>query len=200
MFKVKPIILFGVKCVLIYLLLVISGSYSKLGDKYADLFRSKGNSLVKEKGDTGKVKFQKINEKKFDTKIKVTNSKLKEKGWYGVPVNTRKIGYVPTILLISLVLATSFATIRRKGIALLLGVLLINVYIIFILDVKIRFVFNEGERLLGQFNPSFSRKFIGLLNSAIVENMGLGLIVPVFIWLIVSFKKSDYQNFIGLPN
>jgi len=199
MFQSKSILLFGIKCTFIFLLLSLVGHHSSLGEKYARTLLSSNNIFLKNINEDEKIAFSKVEHKVFDTKIHITNNKLKEVGWYGAKVSTWHIGYLSTILLIALVLSTPFANIYQKVKALVIGIVLINIYVTFVLFFRVRYLFNKGERAIGKFEPSFLSTVADIINYITVTNIGLVMIMPVFVWLLVAFRKSDFDIFTQRP-
>lgn len=95
------------------------------------------------------------------------------------------VGWVPTALVISLILATKLP-MRRRLTALAWGLLLINLYIAFCLRV---YLWDETADL---FNTgSLARSVSGALSYTLVTQMGAGFAVAVLIWLAVTIRAQD---------
>ena len=103
----------------------------------------------------------------------------------GLDLDSWGVGWVPTALVLSLILATKLP-MRRRFTALLWGLLFINLYVAFCLRV---FLWDGTADLMGVGN--LSRSVVGALNYTLVTQMGAGLTVAVAIWLAVTFRARD---------
>jgi len=173
------------------------GHHLAWGDKYAAKLRSAGNFLFEDMGKNRKVNFKKINIGQFDTEIGAIRPqllKVEGKGWHFARINTWHVGYMPTICLVALILATPFAVISQKILALLAGLVFFNLYLYAILYVRILFVFNQMDRELERFEPSFFSTLLDYIYHSFTKNIGLLTIIPIFIWLLVAFRKSNFNK------
>ena len=139
MFNTKPIIQFIAVFLLSYVVLMVIGTQSE--ETYAKKFRGFGKTFFSEFKDIGRVWFEEhkeSTEKHFNTKLTFFNQQQYDKaGKKGERLKAGSItasswytGFLPTILLISLIVASPVSW-KRKGIALLLGLLLVHLFIWF---------------------------------------------------------------------
>jgi len=180
MFKSKPILSFGLSCVGIYLLFILVGNYTGLGKKYGDFLRSKGSSTFT--NSDFKVRFKKNKAEKFDTKIELTD---KQKGIQSAcAFNTWIAGYLPTALLLTLILATpaTILSIKRKLILLLLGFILITVYVFVGMRIKIAVLHQQIAKAENTFEANFINKSIDFINTAIIDPVSVIMLIPVFLF------------------
>lgn len=199
MLRTKSILIFGIKSLTFYILIIAAGYYLNFGEYYSNNLRTFGNLTLKKVGSPKKVSFNKYRgenlPKKIDLDIKLINTKIMKT--HGFKVSSWYLGYLPTALLISLILAYRFSSIKRKLIALLSGVFLINVYLFCYFNIKIMHLFNECDKVVAGFQNSLSVDVIAFLYSIITGNGGLiiATLIPVIIWMLVSIRISDYNKF-----
>lgn len=95
------------------------------------------------------------------------------------------VGWVPTALVVSLIMATSLPLSRRL-MALGWGLLLINLYVVFCLRVHL---WNGTADLMSA--GDVARSISGALTYTLITQMGAGFAVAVVIWLVVTFRSHD---------
>jgi len=109
-------------------------------------------------------------------------------------VDTWQYGWIPLMLLVSLILATP-VPIPRRLFALFLGFLAITGYTLF--RFWVRFVVDinrHGWLELGTQGPFMKKTFV-YMNTFFLY-MGISLVITVFIWLIVTVRKGDHLRFL----
>lgn len=203
MLQANQLIRFLLFFLLIYGLFLLT---SPVGDKlYADYFRSFGRyffySFI-DKGAVGFVALKNPEQPKFSTEIRLANMKVMNKAldnntayqYASIEESSWYTGFLPTILLFSLILATPNISLKRKAVALLWSMLLIHIFIWFQLYVQILYKFEQVEILevVSRFSP-IGQKVMNTLNYLFVESMGIRFIIPVFIWILVTFRKGDLE-------
>ena len=107
---------------------------------YAALFRGGGNLVLREFGSRGLVRFQPLQppQRWWDTEMRL--SIRNQAGSKGVRFSSRYGGYMPTAVVVALILSTSLPWARRLW-ALLWGVLLVNLFVVGRLAVLLLFAF-----------------------------------------------------------
>jgi hypothetical protein len=106
------------------------------------------------------------------------------------------MAYLPTALLIALVLATGIGW-RRRLWALAWGLLWVHVFIAFLMGVMIVVVIWANPELdLFQASQSW-QKAVWLLNECFGNRVGTPLIMAVLIWMVVTFRREDWINILG---
>lgn len=120
-----------------------------------------------------------------DTTLIVRHRATGQKMW--LRINSREVGYLATIVVTSLILATP-AGWRRRIRALLLGLLLVNVFITIRPLVLILYWSNRNSPMPA--DPTFWDKTV----SAAVQFVGVGqplsYIVPIVIWMLVVLRRD----------
>ena len=107
-----------------------------------------------------------------------------------VDLDTRSIGWMPTALTVTLILATPIGW-RRKAWALVWGLLLVHLFILFSLQT---WIWNEEPALsLLPLSP-LAKQIIDDTQYQLVTQLGASFSVPVLIWLLVSFRREDFPH------
>jgi hypothetical protein len=106
--------------------------------------------------------------------------------------NSRRSSYIYIAFLAALVLATLIPW-RRKGWALLWGMILIHGFIVFNLAMWILYGFNKEPLCLLVLCPFWKRVLLLTLD-VFVRNLTFGLVVCVFIWIFILFRREDWSR------
>jgi len=195
MFSRKTLLLFLLKAVVIYGLLALPLTfYDQL---YGDFYRKLAGSFFNTFRETGLVRF-KEGVKPELTHINIGNRAL-PRGPGGaiktlpIDINTRYLGYLPTILLIALVLASPVPW-KRKLMALALGLVLVTLLVLFKQYISLLWRCDQNPWLqltdYGEKGKSFlngTYHFIAVTSSSV-------LYFVVAIWLLVTFRLDDFRN------
>lgn len=111
-------------------------------------------------------------------------------------VSSRHLGYMPTVVLISLILATPLSW-KRRGRALVWGVVFVHLFIVFRFGALILGAFcsdkAHGLYVLGPFGTRALALFVDVLAGV----PATAYVVPVFIWLAVTFRREDWPRLSG---
>jgi len=102
-------------------------------------------------------------------------------------LDTRGVGWVPTALLLALILASPVPW-RRRGVALVWGLLAVHGYILFSVACDI---WNNSVDLLLLTLSAFWKSVVEGLDETLVTQMGVSFVVPVFIWMLVTLRRQD---------
>ncbi len=193
MFRTKPLLFFIIKAAVIYILLAapvsfFDGVYGKIYRKCASTlfhrFHGKGFAQFTEGEDKAiiRVNVGNLNQ------IRKNNTAPTTFGY----LNIRYLGYLPTILLITLILASP-VTWKRKAMALILGLVLLNAIIILEQWLHLMFLSIRATWLnLVDFSES-KKNTINLAYNYLVQIQGISRFLVVLIWLLVTFRKTDLK-------
>ncbi len=165
---------------------------------YAAYFRAVGTWLFGSFGAKDAVRFRPAPEGpgEWDTVVVLSNPHTGAVGT--IQHDSRNMGYVPTAMLLSLVLATPFP-LRRKGRTLLWGFLLVNFYVALrIALVLLRDLSQDDALCLFPLGP-FGRQVLAWAVRALVMSPGSYFAFPVFIWILVTFRRSDWRALFPPP-
>ena len=169
-----------------------------VGKAYSKFYCSCGEHLFGSFGSRGIVEFCESKKEKYDIAIRLYNTDRTDKNGVmrGVETsqNNRQDVYMYMIFLIALIVATPIS-IRRKLWALLWGVILIHCFIFLRLAAYIFEQFSEESLGLFNISPSWKSAFYTLYQQ-FIANVNFGFVVAVFIWILVSFRREDWQRII----
>ena len=200
----KPVGRFVILFIIIYGLFLLTSPMTEkwFANYYIHFGRSLFYSFV-DKGAVGFVELKETKQPKFSIEIRLANREVMNKAmdankpyqdvrleassWYS--------GFLPMILLVSLIAATPFIGWKRKLLALFFGLLLVHVLIWVQLYIQILYEFDRNEFLQVMSFSSFEQKAMDILHYLFVESMGLKFVIPVFIWILVTFRKGDLENY-----
>jgi hypothetical protein len=194
MLRSKTLLLFLLKALLIYGLL--SAPLTIYDKAYGQFFRKVAEVFFSKIRDNGFVKFKEWKEPSI-THVNIGSFALVRPDGTSKTVtndiNTRYLGYIPTVLLIALVVASPVSW-RRKLIALPIGLILVTLLVIFKEWISLLWLCDQHPWLqLTTFTDSgrnllnFTYKFISVSSSSV-------LYFVVAIWLLVTFRVSDFKT------
>lgn len=103
--------------------------------------------------------------------------------------------YLATSLVVALILATPIPG-RRKALALGLGLLLINAFVVWRMWIGLVDIFSEKQLDLIQLSP-FWKEAVRLAVQIFVGSIEATFIVPVFVWIVVALRMADVQKWIN---
>ncbi len=191
MLPARVVAVFFLRLVVLYALLM--APWPGLRRAYGDYFRACAGLAYRSIGSDGIVRFLPLSPptEDGDTKMKLGNRKTREKRSIGI--DSRRIGYTPTAFLIALILATPVVW-KRRGKALVGGLILIHVYVILVLGVVLLKWFSSDHPVaLLEFTP-FWRQLLLNAVEVIVFAPFTWVAVPTAIWILVTFTRNDWQK------
>lgn len=178
---------FALRLLLVYGLLIIPWPGLKSG--YGSVFRTCGNGLVQPLGLGGMVEFRPPPEKHaaWDVEMHMKNPKTR-KQWH-VEYSSRGWAYLPTAAIVALIVATPLAWSRR-WIALTAGLVLVHLFIVLRVAVLLFYAMYYGGVIqLSELQAKAAEGVLeGFSNSPVAT-----FVVPVIIWLLVTFRRSDLE-------
>jgi hypothetical protein len=195
MFRSKTLLLFLVKVVIIYSLL--SAPLSMYDKAYGDFYRKFASSWFGKFRGTGFVKFTEMKDPAM------THTNL---GNYAIPladgsfdtaavdINTRILGYLPMVLLISLVLASPVPW-RRKLLALPLGLILVMGLVLLKHWISLLWLCETTPWLKLTNFTGFSKTLLTFTNTFISSSSFTVAYFAVGIWLLVTFRLEDFKAY-----
>lgn len=189
----KPAGFFAVRFLVLYAVLV--APWPGVQNAYALLFRGGGNLVF---GSTGSARFVAgdSNAGAPDTYIEVRQRR--GHNWVRLGVNSREVGYVPTILCAALILATPITWARRPR-ALLLGMFGVSVFI----GLRLAVMVLHASYLDLQGQPVWHDHFWARTLFAGVIHVGVGstasCLAPILIWILVTFRRDDIAMILAKP-
>ena len=192
----KPIVGFFIRFMVLFV--VLTAPWPGLPQVYAPLYRAVGNALFVRFG-SGSVQLQSTGQTDpdRDTQFVLRN---RNNGAEYVFRGTSLKGYQPTAFLFCLILATPIPWSRRwRG--LLWGLAIVSVYAVLRTALFLLFAFSEGNHLVQNMSESgslalfslgpFGRFVLEYLYWVFVESFAGWLLVPLPIWVLVCFRRSE---------
>ncbi len=198
MVKLRPKAVAGFVCrlLLFYGLLIVPWPGLQRG--YSIVFAAGGNLIFRSFWSEGLVRFRSLDEGSRGADIEVVFRKRGVSAAGGKRQHSRLLGYLPTAEVVALILATPGWWSRRWK-ALLYGLLLVNAFVAVRVGISLFHGFT-GDLAWALYRPG---PFWGqVLDAAVyiaVKAPTISFMVPVFIWILVSFGGRDTGISRGRP-
>jgi hypothetical protein len=196
--QAKGVIKFLCLFVLVYGLAM--APWPGLANAYARLYRAGAACLFKSFGSKGITLF--FQSKDNEQEIKMFFYRRDRRGPDGLPVllarlahDTRGHGYMPTVFLIALILATPLGW-KPRGWALFWAMIIIHLVIVLRLWIWVLYGFGDQRLSLLVLSPFWKRLLVFTVDF-FLENLSFRLIVSVFIWILVCFGREHWRGILG---
>jgi len=126
----------------------------------------------------------------FDTAMELRSQRAP--GNYGyLRTSSRYVGYVPTVVLAALVLATAVPW-RHRVRRLFWGLLLVHLFVVFRLTLTLTANGFAADKSYALFRPSpFWRGALTRMESVFSDDPTVSFVVPVLIWFLVSLRRKS---------
>ncbi len=200
MLRSKTLILFLLKALLIYGLL--SAPLTFYDKSYGDFYRKVAGMFFSKFRDTGFVKFKEWKDP-ATTHVNLGNYALVRQDGTSktayVDINTRYLGYLPTILLISLVIASPVSW-KRRLLALISGLVLVMMLVMFKQWIALLWLSHETPWLQLTNFTGTGKTVLTFLNTFISVSSSSVLYFVVAIWLLVTFRVEDFKTTKAQPD
>lgn len=177
-----------VRLIVVYALLMIA--WPGAARSYGWIFRTVGEAAFGSFGRDGQVRLEAGGSfgATHDTDLVVMNRRTG--GAFTLGVSSRYFGYVPTAFLTALIAATPLPW-RRRGRAMIYGLLLIHAWVAVNLMLMIVYGFSfSAPPLLYDLPDIVGRTLAGIVQVVLVGPINW-LVVPLFVWLLVTFRRGD---------
>jgi hypothetical protein len=165
-------------------------------DAYGAVYRGVANAVFGSFGGDGVVRFEPATDPDatLDSEIRVRRRSGTVTGT--TLHDSRLTGYLPTIQVVALILATPIAWSRRWK-ALLWGLLAVNLFVGLRLYVTLlRWFTGDAPWSLQDPGPFWTGVILTLFEVGVVSPT-LTYVVPLFIWIVVTFRASDRELLAG---
>ncbi|NOX57903.1 MAG: hypothetical protein GXP29_03480 [Planctomycetes bacterium] len=174
---------------------LLSVPWTGLQEGYSKVFRSVGHTVFHDFGPRGVVKFLPLEKPTRTTDSEITTGVKGDRRIGFSSINPRFLGYLPTIEIIALILASSISW-RRRLFSFVLGLIAIHLFIYLRLLLLIR-IWYSSTTPWQQYHPSETMfAFLHRVNEVINVSPTAGFVVPVLIWIAVTFRSSDWERII----
>ena len=184
--SVKLIAGFFLRLLVCYVLLM--APWPGLEEGYAKLYRTGAEAVFGNVGSPGAVTLVPgpPADTTHDTDLFVRNHKTGAEP--GLGISSRYDAYLPTAFFIALIVATPL-TWERKGWPLFWGLVGVHLFVGLTLLLRILYMFS-GPTALFTLDPFWRRALAGTVQVVLVAPLAW-LIIPTFIWIIVTFRRDD---------
>jgi hypothetical protein len=172
----------------IYALLVVP--WPRLADLYLGATHAVGARMFGSFGPGGAVSFQRHPTKPWTSVQALYRPRTTASLAVGRDYDCRQ-DYLATALVTALILATPIPA-RRKVAALALGLLLINAFVLWRIWIGLVDVFSDKQLDVIQLSP-FWKEAVRLAVQIFVGSIEATFIVPIFVWIVVSLRRSDLE-------
>jgi len=201
MSPLKLVAAFFLKVIIFYALLMIPWPGVQQG--YAGLFCHAGNLAFHVFGSAGRTRFRVLdpppaNKNAVDYEIKLENIRTRAGGTFDPDRSTRKMGYLPAAFAASLVLATPIPW-RRRLAAIVWAMALMIAFVGLQLTLHLFNAFSNPD-VLNQFELGlWTKRLLGILLKVVVTSPVTAYIAPVFVWILVTFRRTDWTTLLPSP-
>lgn len=128
---------------------------------------------------------------KFDTEIVVGNPSTGALGKQ--PLNAQYLGYAPLSMVLTLILASPVPW-RRRAWACLWGLILVHAWMAIGLILLVVHAYSVPGPLAMYSVSAVTTKSLAFLAETMVTSTVGRYAVPVFFWLLVTFRRADWQR------
>ncbi len=174
---------------------LLAAPWPRVSEAYSVVYSGVANLVFGSFGSKGVVRLEpaKTSERGKDTLVIV---RTRGRPQYGkLTHDSRTAGYLPTVEVIALILATTIPW-KRRWKALFWGFVLVNGFIALRLGVMLLDLYS-GDMPWAFYAPGpfWSRVLSGTCR-IVGASLTLGFVAPVFIWILVTFRREDLGHFI----
>jgi hypothetical protein len=194
MLRSKTLLLFLLKAVVLYGLLSLPFSFYDVA--YGNMYRKAAGAVFGKFRDGGFVIFSEGKEP-AQTHINVgIYATMRPDGSCDTEtadINTRYLGFIPMILLISLVLASPIPW-KRKLIALIAGLILVAMLVMIKQWIALLWLCETNTWMQFPHYTGISKKLLTFANTFMSDSASTVLYFVVAIWLLVTFRVGDFTT------
>jgi len=187
----KQIAGFLLRLVLLYGILAVP--WPAVQRAYSAAYAGAANALFGSFGSDGLVQFQRSPKSARPADLELVIRKRGAPQVGRAPHDPILTGYLAMVEVIALILATPVSWSRRCK-AMMWGMLLVHAYIWLRLEITLLHWFS-GDSPLALYKPGpFWSKLLASAFELISVSPTSTFVVPIFIWILVSFRRSDFEG------
>ena len=194
MFPLKRIAGFFLPLVIVYVLLAVP--WPGVQEAYAAAFRVVGSKLFPSYGPDGAIRFRSIPVSAGMVDLEIDFANRRTDGQALVTHSARLTAYLPTVQVLALILATPIPWSRRWK-ALLLGLVLVNLFVLFRLWIVVLNIFCSDLPVGVVSLSPFWKAVLNTTYRVGVVWASCSFVVPIFIWILVAIRREDLQRWAG---
>ncbi len=197
--RASQVAFFFVKVIAVYVLLVAAWPVAR--SAYTPAFCAMADLSFWRFGSAGRVDFRPIdppsgNNSALDFDIRLENIRTRQTGTFELERNSRNMAYLPMAFTAALILATPVPW-RRRLTALLAGLCLISAFIGLQLALHLLNVFSNPDPLNQFALAPWSKTLVQVSLKVAVLSPVTAYIAPVFVWVLVAFRRDDWKALAG---
>ncbi len=182
---------FLLRCVLLYGIMAVP--WPAVQRAYSAAYAGVANMVFGSFGSDGLVRFQRPANSDQPADLELVIRKRGAPPVGRSPHNPTLTGYLSTVEVIALILATPIPWLRRCK-ALLWSMLLIHAFIWLRLEITLLHWFSGDTPLaLYKLGPLWSKLLASAFELISVSPTST-FVVPIFIWILVTFRKNDFEG------
>ena len=191
MFERKQVAKFIVLVLIIYTLLAMP--WPGVRSAYAAFYRSFANASVGVSTSAFLVYVRPLPAEDGDQDVKLGVRNRRTRRAQRIKLDSRLTGYLPTAEVLALVLATSIPW-SRKWKALLWGLAGVHVFIALRLASGVLYVLSLAKPTPFFELTPLGNKAVYSIYEIAVQSPTMSFLVPAFIWILVTFRRSDFEG------
>jgi len=197
MMRLRPIAGFLLVCVFLYGLLIVP--WPGWNRAYARYFCAMGSVFYPDGGGRRLIRFAvaRTEHPSIDTSITIADRGRTNPGGRSPAsvlwLDARSVGWIPTALFAALTVASPVSW-RRRGLALVLGLLLVQAFILLSVGC---YIWDESAALGVATIGPFWKVVADGLEETLVTQLGASFVAPALIWAIVTFRSGDFRRLPG---
>ena len=194
MARAKAAVGFAVRLLFFYGLLVFPRPL--VGPYYAAFFRESANGLVGPTREGVVIRFRPMVTDARGRDVQLVIQQSGSTRFWTTPISSRMQGYLPTVELLALVLATPIPWKRRIR-ATIAGLLVVHAFIA--LRIFSAIAYSLATAKLGYFSDfsPFWRDVVFKIDEILTTVPSTTFVAPVFIWIIVTIRRDDLLALVG---
>lgn len=166
---------------------VLAAAWMAIGDGYAALFRAGGDALFEPWAGHVAIRFEapRSDRRDWDTVAELRYGEARKR----VPLDSRIIGYDPTVLTVALIAAMPFGWLRRV-LSLLVGLVLVHVFVAVRVVLPVVDALSDAD--VGIFTLAAPLKAVLAETAILITRIPFSYVAPVFIWMVVAVRRRDW--------
>lgn len=169
---------------------IFLGIVLKLDPVFCDVFIKRNNARFEHRFSNSLVTVKNATEGPFDTNIRVEYANERQNTFAEYDLDSWYTGFVPVVLVISLLMATHFSSMKKRLLSLLVGILLTEIFIFMVLYNRIYILKVKAQVVLGDFENTFVDKLMIFFHNNLFVYGWICFVLPVFAWFIVAFHNK----------
>lgn len=194
MLSSRHVVRFLVRFLLVYVLLMLP--WPGVADGYRVLFINGWRVLIVSFASAGSSGIESYDDAQHDTDSRLWVQNRRSDARVQVDIDSRQTGYLPTVVTLSLILATPTPW-RRRGRALCWGLTLVHVFVGLRLAALVLYGAHRPLPDGMDADPTLTAATVGAAVTLFGVGHGVSYIVPVVIWVLVSVRRGDLAMLAG---